>query len=193
MDEIETLKAYNNIYLEIIMRYKEHIEEHEGLYIADLPKLVTPSDESVILLAREIQNNFPVYTYDENFPDAAQQAYQYVKNKINLISIPVQFWLKPSETIKYGAGDLFDKAVMLCSTLIALGNVSSRIVVVARGDEERHFIVYSEFKGHIISINVEKGVKEYKNLDELLKEIDVGRDEDTTAYEFNDNMYRDIV
>lgn len=192
MDEIETLKAYNNIYLEIIMRYKEHIEEHEGLYIADLPKLVTPGDESVVLLAREVQNNFPVYSYDDNFPEAARQSYQYVKSRIGSVSLPVQFWLKPSETIRYGVGDLFDKAVLLCSVLIALGNASSRIVVVVR-DAERHFIVYSEFKGHIIGMNVEKGVKEYKNLDELLKEIDVGSGDETTAYEFNDNMYRDIV
>src|SRR5271155_3942819 len=112
MDESESLKAYNSIYLEIIMRYKEHIEEKEGLYIADLPKLVTPSDESVDLLAREMKNNFPVYNYDENFPDAARLAYQYVKDKVVEISLPLQFWLRPPQTIKYGAGDIFDKALL---------------------------------------------------------------------------------
>ncbi|MDE1833805.1 MAG: hypothetical protein KGH64_00545 [Candidatus Micrarchaeota archaeon] len=192
MDEIEALKAYNNIYLEIMMRYKAYIEEKEVLYIADLPKLVTPSDESVIMLAREIQNSFPLYTYDENFPDAARYAYQYMKGRIADISLPIQIWLTPSQTIKYGAGDIFDKAVALCSVLIALGNVSSRIVAIVR-DSERDFIVYSEFKDHIIGVNIEKGVKEYRDLDSLLKEMGVKASDETTVYEFNDKMYRDII
>ncbi len=192
MDELETLKAYNNIYLEIIMRYREHIEEKEGIYITDLPKLVTPSNESVIFLAREVQNNFPVYSFNDNFPDAARLAYQHVKDKIMDISLPLQFWLSPADTIKYGAGDVFDKATLLCSVLIALGNVSSRIAVVVRG-EERHFVVYSEFKDSIIAINIEKGVTDYKNFDALMKALNLGNSDDTTAYEFNDKMYRDIV
>ncbi len=192
MDESESLKAYNNIYLEIILRYKEDIEDKEGLYLADLPKLVTPGDESVLLLAREIKDSFPVYTYDDNFSDAARAAYQYVKEKVIDISLPIQFWLRPTQTIKYGAGDIFDKAVLLCSVLIALGGISSRVVVVVK-DMERHFIVYSEFKDRVIGINMEKGVKEYKNFDELFNEINTGSGEETTAYEFNDNMYRDIL
>ncbi len=192
MDESEALKAYNSIYLEIILRYKDYIEEKEGLYIADLPKLVTPKDESVGLAAREIQNNFPVYSYDDNFPDAARLAYQYVKKKIVDISLPIQFWLRPSQALKYEAGDIFDKAVLLCSILIALGNVSSRVVVVVR-DTERHFIVYSEFKGKIIAMNIERGMGDYKDFDALMKDINIGNSDDTTAYEFNDNMYRDIV
>ena len=192
MDENDALKAYNNIYLEIIMRYKEQIEEKEGLYLADLPKLVTPSDENVILLAKEIQGNFPVFNYDENFPDAARLTYEYVKNKITLISLPIQFWLRPAQTIRYSAGDVFDKAVLLCSLLIAMGNISSRIIVVAK-ETERTFIVYAEFKKRLIVIDLEKGVRDFPNLDEVLKELNVDGDEDTAAYEFNDKMYRDIV
>lgn len=192
MDENDTLKAYNNIYLEIIMRYKEQIEEKESLYLADLPKLVTPNDENVVLLAKEMQSNFPVFNYDENFPEAARLAYEYTRDKITQISLPIQFWLRPAQTIRYSAGDIFDKAVLLCSLLIAMGNVSSRIIVVAR-ETERSFIVYAEFKNRLIVIDLEKGVKEVTSLDAVLKELKVDSDEDTTAYEFNDKMYRDIV
>lgn len=193
MDENDAaLKAYNNIYLEIIMRYKEQIEEREGLYLVDLPKLVTPTDENVVLLAREIQGNFPAYNFDANFPEAARLAYEYVKNKITPISLPIQFWLKPAQTIRYSAGDIFDKAVLLCSILIAMGNVSSRIIVVAK-DTERSFIVYAELKDRLMVIDLEKGVRDFASLDDLLKELNVNGDNDTTAYEFNDKMYRDIV
>ncbi len=193
MDEKDAaLKAYNNIYLEIIMRYKEQIEEREGLYLADLPKLVTPNDENVILLAKELQGNFPVFDYDANFPEAARLAYEYVRNRITPISLPIQFWLRPAQTIRYSAGDFFDKAVLLCSLLIAMGNVSSRVIVVAK-NEERAFVVYAEFGGGLIAIDLEKGVKDYGSIDSLLKELKVDSNEDTTAYEFNDKMYRDIV
>lgn len=192
MDENGSLKAYNSIYLEIIMRYKEQIEDKEGLYPADLPKLVTPENDNVVLLAKEIQNNFPAYNYDENFPEAAKLAYAYVKDKIMSISLPVQFWLKPEQTIMYCAGDIFDKAVLLCSLLIAMGNFSSRIVVAAK-DTDRTFVVYSEFKGKLTAMDLDNGVRDYGSLDELLKELKVDNDDDTTAYEFNDKMYRDIV
>ncbi len=191
MDDTDALKAYNNIYLEIVMRYKDQIEEHESLYLADLPKLVTPTDENVILLAKDLKGNFPVFNYDENFPQAAELAYGYVKNNIKQISLPIQFWLRPAQTIKYAAGDIFDKAVLLCSVLIALGNVSSRIIVVAR-ETSRRFIVYAEFKGRLITIDLDKGIRDMVSIEDLLKELNVNSDEETTAYEFNDKMYRDI-
>ncbi len=192
MDENSSLKAYNSIYLEIIMRYKEQIEDNEELYPADLPKLVTPSNDNVALLAKEIEGKFPVYNYDENFPEAAALAYAYVRDRIIPISLPVQFWLKPEQTIMYGAGDIFDKAVLLCSLLIAMGNVASRVVVAAK-DTDRTFIVYSEFKDRLISMDLDNGIKDYGSLDDLLKELKVDKDDDTTAYEFNDKMYRDIA
>jgi hypothetical protein len=191
MDENGALKAYNSIYLEIIMRYKELIEEKESLYLADLPKLVTPNDDNVVLLAKEIEGNFPVFNYDENFPEAVRLSYQYVKDRITPISLPIQFWLKPDQTIRYSAGDIFDKAVLLCSLLIAIGNVSSRIIVVAK-ETDRSFIVYAEFGGKIMAVDLEKGVRDFANLGALLDELSIDRD-DTTAYEFNDKMYRDIV
>ncbi len=192
MAEADTLKAYNGIYLEIIMRHRDYIEEKEGLYVADLPKLVTPSDDAVILAAMGIKNSFPIYSYDDNFPDAASLAYKYVTQTISSISLPIQFWLKPAQTIRHYAGDIFDKAVLLCSILVALGCVPSRVVVSVR-DTERRFVVYSEFKGRLICMDLENGINEYENMDSMLKGMGVETDGDATAYEFNDRMYRDIA
>ncbi|MCL4365563.1 MAG: hypothetical protein M1569_03065 [Candidatus Marsarchaeota archaeon] len=196
MDETGLLKAYNSIYLEIITRYKEYIEEKEELYLTDLPRLITPADEQVLLLAKELEGNFPVYNYEDNFEDAMKLAYAYIRDRIAPVSLPIQFWLKPSQTIRYGAGDIFDKAVLLCSTLIAIGNVSSRVMVIVKNND-RHFIVYSESKGRIIGIDMEFGLNEYKNMDELLGKngIDQGaeNDDEIMAYEFNDKFYRNIV
>lgn len=192
MDDAELLKKYNSIYLDVITRYKDVIEEGENLYIADLPRLVTPSDESVVLVSKEIKARFPAYDYEQSFADAARFAYDYVIKEITHISIPIQFWLRPSETIRYGAGDIFDKAVLLCSILVALGNPSSRIIVAVR-ENERQFAVYSEYKDRIIVMDLDKGMKEYQSREQLMGSMNIREDDDITAYEFNDNMYRDIV
>lgn len=191
VDETAALKAYNSIYLEVIMRYRDYIEEKEGLYLADLPRLVTPGDEAVVLLANDIKSRFPAYNYSSNFTEAANLSYEYVRGKIIPVSIPVQFWLRPAQTLKYGAGDVFDRAVLFCSTLIALGGISSRVVVVIKGNE-RHFIVYSEFGDRIIAFDIEAGALAYGSLEAMLKSMRLEDDEDSAAYEFNDKMYRDL-
>ncbi|MGC8776775.1 MAG: hypothetical protein ACP5P2_02405 [Candidatus Micrarchaeia archaeon] len=192
--EIETLKRYNQLYLEIIMRYKDYIEENENLYVAELPKLITPDNESVVGVANKIKSSFPEYKYEDNFPDAVRLAYSYVKDEIFLASLPIQFWLKPEEVIRCGAGDIFDKATLLCSLIIALGNASTKIVIKVEGSE-REFVVYSEFNGGIIAVDLEKGVKEYRSKDELFDDMGIskGGGEDLTAYEFNDKMYNPII
>ncbi|MFP3278445.1 MAG: hypothetical protein RXO43_02695 [Candidatus Micrarchaeota archaeon] len=192
-EDIETLKRYNQLYLEIIMRYKEYIEENENLYVAELPKLITPDNESVVGLANKIKSQFPIYNYNENFPDAVRIAYSYVKDNILLVNLPIQFWLKPEEVIRCGAGDIFDKATLLCSLIIALGNVSTKLIIKVE-ENEREFVVYSEFNNGIIAVDLERGVKEYKSREELLKAMGVYKEnEEMNVYEFNDKMYNSII
>ncbi len=192
MNENADLKAYNDIYLDLLLRYKDIIEEKEALYLADLPKLVTPADENVMLLAKEIQKSFPVFNYDSDFAEAVKVSYSYIREKILPISLPIQFWLKPAQTIRYSAGDIFDRAVLLCSLLIAIGNVSTRIIVATK-DNSRSFVVYSEFAGKIIAVDMERGITEFDSLEKLIDSLHVGEGEETSVYEFNDKMYRDII
>ncbi len=191
IDEKELLKKYNDLYLEVIMRYKDHIEEKENLYVAELPRLIMPDDDTVRALAKTLTGKFQEYRYEENFLDAAKLAFEYVKNIIFNVSLPIQFWLKPAQTINYGAGDLFDKSVLLCSLLIALGNVSAKIIIVS-GETERWFIVYFEFKEKVTAMNIEDGIKEYGRRDDLIAGLGL-ENTDRSAYEFNDKMYIDIA
>ncbi len=192
MDEIELLKRYNGLYLEIIMKYKEYIEEHEGLYVAELPRLVTPSDESVKGAAALISSKFPGYRYESDFYNAAQLAYEYIRDSIANVTLPVQFWLKPSQVISHAAGDLFDKAALLCSLLIALGNPSAKIVIVI-GENRRSFVVYFEFASRVTAIDIEKGVSSHESREALLSSLGIGSEGEATAYEFNDKMHIDIA
>ncbi|MDE1860937.1 MAG: hypothetical protein KGH72_04450 [Candidatus Micrarchaeota archaeon] len=191
MEDIETLKKYNNIYIEIISRYKGYIEEQEGLSVASLPKLVTPEDESVGLVARGIKAKFPIYKPEDNFLSAARQAQEYVRKNITVISLPFQFWLKPAETIKYGAGDKFDIAVLLCSLLLALGSSTAKTVIVSRESGSRFYISF-EWNGKFVLADIEKDITQFNTMDELKAHLGIEGD-DVSAYEFNDKLYNDIA
>jgi len=189
--EAELLKKYNQLYLAIILRYKDYIEEKENLNVAELPKLILPADESIITVSNRIKNAFSDYSFGKDYINAAKLAYEYVKNEISTVSLPIEFWLTPTDTIKSGAGDIFDQATLLCSMLIALGNVTAKVITVIKPNERR-FIVYSEFGGKIVAFDMDKGFGGFDSLEKLLEGLSLNG-EDVTAYEFNDKMYNDLV
>jgi tricorn protease-like protein len=114
-----------------------------------------------------------------------------VKESIVTLSPPIQFWLKPSEVVSIGAGDTFDKAVLLCTMLIALGNISTNIITAIK-DEKKKYVIYLEFKEKRFAIEIENGMREVKSKEDLLLEMGVHDEGEITAYEFNDKMYNDL-
>jgi hypothetical protein len=182
-------RRLNDLYIAIISRYKEYIEEKEGLSVAELPTLVTPDSERVKDKAEEIKSKFLSYSYDNDFYGASIMAYDFAKNGIEDVVLPLQFWLTPDETILFMMGDIMDKSILLCSILIRLGNPSARVFV--KIDEgERKVSVYYGFSGKIHAFENIKEAKSYENREEMLKGQHFG--ENTTAYEFNNQMYADM-
>jgi hypothetical protein len=192
MENEEILKKYNNIYLEIITRYKGYIEEQEGLSVAALPKLVTPEDENVQVVSRGIKEKFPIYSYDDNFQEAARLSYEYIKTGITQIDLPFQFWLKPGETIRYGAGDKFDMVTLLCSLLLALGSSTAKAIVVTK-ELNSKFYTYFEMNGKFTVIDLDSGIKEYPSFEEIVVALGIEDVDEIGAYEFNDKLYNDLV
>ena len=188
-DEAEMLRKYNNIYLTIITRYKDYIEEHEVLHLTELPKLITPLNKNVASIAEQIRSGFESYNPSTDFYDAAYKALESIKS-IKQITMPIQFWQMPSETISNGAGDEFDRAVVLCSVLIALGNPSTKVAVVTAG-EQRSISVYFSNGDKIACMDVSGSIREFASSKELFDYMGA-KGEDSSAYEFNDKMYSDI-
>ena len=179
----------NNLYLAIISRYKEYIEEKEGLSVAELPTLVTPNSEKVTEKANWIKSKFLNYTYDKDFYDASMMAFGFVNDETEDVVLPLQFWTSPDEVITFMMGDIMDKAILLCSLLIKLGNPSAR-VFVKMDDSARRVFVYHEFgsKFHVLECGKEK--REFNSRDDVLQSLQFN--EDTVAYEFNNQMYADL-
>ncbi|MGC8671371.1 MAG: hypothetical protein ACP5TJ_00550 [Candidatus Micrarchaeia archaeon] len=190
--ENEELKRYNQLYLDIIMRYKDYIEENENLSVAQLPTLVTPDDPAIVSFANTLKTKYTNYLFDKNFYEAAKQAHKYVNESIAKAVLPIEFWLKPSETLAAKAGDTLDKATLLCSILIALGNSTSKIII-STSDSTRQVGVYCEFNGKLLYFDIDGGFSEFSTKEELLESLGIGNGKAEAAYEFNNHMYNDLA
>jgi hypothetical protein len=185
-DELRTLQDKLKIYERIIERYKDYIEKNEAKNITDLKSLVMPNDDVIQKKKDELIQNIRPYVYDQNFLKAAELAHSFIR-EIRTCNIAIDFWLTPKELMSLKGGDPMDKAVFLCSLLIALENQDSYVIVgVDKGIKVGvGFIFNKEF--HIIdpaSSAYAKGEKE-KIIDEWFKG-------DKRIYEFNDRDYSEI-
>lgn len=187
---LDTEMKLNQIYLAIISRYKDYIEEREHISLAELPTLVTPVNELVVKKADELKSAFGNYGYDSHFYEAGINAFYFVKDQIADASMPIQFWMTPEETISFGMGDLLDRNILLCSLLIALGNSSTKVLVYTKKDTRKVFTYY-EFGGKAYMLDFAKGFKKYESREAMIKSLNLG--EEDISYEFNNNMYINII
>lgn len=187
--KLGALEKLNRLYLAIISRYRDYIEEHENISLAELPALVTPKNGAVVAKVDEIKSSFERYDYEKNFREAGTAAFEFVRGKVDDIVLPLQFWLAPEETLAFMIGDTLDRCTLLCSMLIALGNPSSKVAVVMKGDSRRIF-VHCELDGSVYMFDLGDGIRRFAAKRELIASLNI--DKDTTAYEFNDITQTDI-
>ncbi|MDE1869008.1 MAG: hypothetical protein KGH60_03525 [Candidatus Micrarchaeota archaeon] len=185
----EHLERLAQVYLAIISRYSDYIEEKEGISVAELPTLVTPRSDKVAARADAIKETFPAYSYEKDFEAAALAAFDFVKNEIDDAMLPVQFWLSPEDTLTFMMGDSLDKNILLCSLLIALGNPSAKVFVRIR-DGSMMSLVYYEHGKEVKMLDLKSGAAEHASKESMIKSFNI--DDDTTAYEFNNQVYADI-
>jgi hypothetical protein len=176
----------NQLYLSIISKYKDYIEEKEQRSINDLQLLITPQNDFVLSKADSIKRSFPQYVYDRDFYNAAIKAFEFVQKNIDKIVMPVRYWLTPEETLLFKLGDIFDKNTLLVSLLIALGNYSSKVVLIISNSEEKTFS-YCEYNNQILFFNIEKKLYKYKNIKNALDALNLNIDENSMIYEFNNH------
>ena len=181
--------GFSRICLAIISRYKDYIEEKENLSVAELPTLVTPRNQRIGAKAAELKASMQGYDYDRDFREVALRAYNFVKEEIGLITLPLQFWLMPEETLDFRMGDSIDRNILLCSLLICLGNPSTR-VLVRSSDSRREVVVYYVHAERTCLMDLAGSIKEFDSPKAAMESLRASEDE--TMYEFNDSMYADI-
>ncbi|MGC8572265.1 MAG: hypothetical protein ACP5RI_03700 [Candidatus Micrarchaeia archaeon] len=181
--DFENEVRLNQLYLSIISKYKDYIEQKEQKSLNDLISLIMPTNEIVAAKANSIKQHFQNYDYNRHFYNASILAFEYVKKNIKNIIMPIRYWLTPDETILFGLGDIIDKNILLASLLIALGNHSTKVLLIESSNNEKLY-TYCEFKNKIIIFDVNNEITINHNLNEFIKNLNIK--DDANIYSFND-------
>ncbi len=185
------MKRRELIYKKIIERYRELIEAGESKSIPELRSLVKPQSSAVIELRDKLTREFKPYDYERDFLAASQKSFEFVKDEIKNEHVNIEFWLSPRDILELSAADEMDKAILLCSLLIALGNRSAKVVVETKGGLKHAFVMFSFGSRYYLfdpvhDINL-AGSKEI-----LEAQISTEKDEENKiVYEFNDTEYNE--
>lgn len=189
--ELEACRRRESIYRKIVEKYRLLIETSENKSIPELRSLVKPQNPSIVELVDRLTREFKPYEYERDFLTATQKAYEFVKDEIKNEHVPVEFWLSPEDIMELKAADEIDKAIFLCSILIALGNKGAKVVVEMKGGLKHAFVMFGFGNRYYLfdpvhNINL-AGSKEI-----LEAQISTGRDEENKlVYEFNDIGYNE--
>jgi len=186
------------VYRKIIERYAEAINGGEEKTLPELKALIKPFDPAVqdvkIKLLESILQGRP-YDFEKDFQQAAEASFQRVKS-LHFVhaDLPVSYWLSPAEIIELGAADPFDRALLYCSLLIALGCKEARVRVVEIEGGIRHPLVFFSFGGKtfLSDPTQDKTALEHAGTaDELIAAFELdGKKVSRSLFEFNDQDYQ---
>jgi len=188
-ESVEALKRRLLLYRRIIERYREVIEQAEAKSAAELKNLVSPGDEAVLAVKERIASAFRPYIPEKDFEEAAGRAFEFVRSEIASERLPLAFWLRPKDILELRAADEMDKAVFLCSLLLALENDSAR-VVVASDHETRSFVAF-EWKGIHHLFDPARDIRLAGERGEVLAQHRKAVGWSRLAYEFNNHIYEE--
>ena len=156
----------------ILNRHIRVLEKLEEKTADDIKKAVKPHSKAI----KDIVKAY----------DTPEKAYRFVKEHITEVPTSFNYWLSVEEVLKLRAGDLQDKAILLCSMLRALGKDAKVIVVELKNGIDRA-LVYSD--GHLLDFN-----REYDDItgdeEECLRNYSFDRSRiRKVLYAFNDKLF----
>jgi len=177
----------------MLTRYSQIINEREEKTVGDIKALVTKDDLTIQSLCETFKPEG--YVFENHFFQAAEKAYNYVKDEIELVDfdINISFWLTPTEIVSEKIGDDEDQAVFLCSLLYCLGDESAECIIAELEDSTTHAFVMTSFEGNsaILDCAQKKPFREYIGAKkDILENYSYnGTRIKRFAYKFNHNNY----
>jgi len=128
----------------LLKKYSALINEKESKTVGEIKKLVNKADLTIQAIVQEIKPQG--YMFEKDYLHIAGKALDYLTEEIEYAKADfgINFWLEPKEIMEAGASDDEDLAVMLCSTLYALGDEKAQVVIVELDNLSTHAIVTTE-------------------------------------------------
>ncbi|MFH0714739.1 MAG: hypothetical protein V1847_02955, partial [Candidatus Diapherotrites archaeon] len=136
----------SRLYTVLLEKFAPLINTHEKKTVGEIKQLVDREDLTIQSIVSEIRTEN--YLFERDFPKAAEKAFQYLAEEVEFVKsgIPVNFWLKPSESLEFGVADDEDLAVFLCSLLYALDDEKAQVVIAEMDNLTPHAFVLTEIE-----------------------------------------------
>ncbi|MFH1200121.1 MAG: hypothetical protein V1708_03580 [Candidatus Micrarchaeota archaeon] len=207
LEKLETQAAY---YRRIISRYAALVNENEEKTVPELKALVDKNTETVQQLKaqaleqtaanKKASGTLPEgwrYDYEKDFLFAAGPAFAIVRGIRQVHSeVSVSFWLSQKEILEVGAADVFDKALLLCSLLQALG-AQAKVLVLELENNTIHPVTVLEYSGRAYLLDASQRESQLTTYcgeqEEVLKGFSFGGAKFLKkSYEFDANNYKEF-
>jgi hypothetical protein len=163
-------KARATFYRAVIERYRDYINEGEQKTVPVLKSAIDPKEPAVQKMRAEIvsaiaeekkraagdkvvESRELEYNPETDFDDAAKAAFLTVQSLGKTHSeLSISFWLSYAEMESLGIADAFDRCLLLCSLLSALGCKTAMVSVLLLEDGSTHPVVTfgSEEEGYFL-------------------------------------------
>ncbi|MFH1221950.1 MAG: hypothetical protein V1492_02595 [Candidatus Micrarchaeota archaeon] len=118
------------IYLLMLGRYKDLINEKETKTITEIRSLINPRHPFIEQLRKKMIPED--YSYEKNFSTALSKAVEYMR-AIETCEFAVSFWMTFEEMDKLEAADTPNKSLLFASLLRSFGAESTRVLVTKSG------------------------------------------------------------
>ncbi len=165
------------IYRLVLKRYKDIIGDKESLSISEIRQKVSPYNDFIRKLNKELTGSMVSYSYKNDFIRAAQNAMDYVRS-IKTCEFAFTFWMDFDDMRRLKIGTVMDKAILFAALLRSLGSEDVRVLVTKN---DKPYVKFSFDKEYLF-------VPETGSL--LLGEDSMKMfSDDAVSYSFSDLVY----
>ena len=197
MAEGERERLKERLYEALLKKYKDLINDSEKKTVGEVKGLIDKNDLTVQMFVSRFKPEH--YDFENHFLETAKKCYDLLIKEVDYykLGFDLNFWLKPEEILKYKIADDEDLAVFLCSTLYALGNDKTEVLICEMDDFSTHAITITEFKGEFILMDAsqKQEFERFKGQKESVLEAYSfeGKKIKRPLYKFNHQSYEQFV
>jgi hypothetical protein len=133
-----------SLYRLLLDKYAELINTHEQRTVEQIKSVVNPDDLTVQSLALQFKPQ--KYEYERDYLFTLHQIYEFITREIQYVpnDLNINFWLSPKEILTHKVSDDEDLAVLLCSTMHALGDTRAQVYIMEMENIFTHAMVITE-------------------------------------------------
>lgn len=166
------------LYETIVQRYKSLISEKESRSITELRQRCSPYGDFIKKTREQLVKDINIYDYGKHFLQAVEKSLEHIR-EIKSFEPNLTFWLSFEEISEIKAASAFDKSLLLCALLRALGSESVRVAATKHG---KNYVLFD--------YNNDKYAVSIENCSLLAGEDSMKPfAEDKMIYSFNDLMF----